>query len=58
MKLLPIQGANMEYRGRRQPELYGYGPVTAEAAVGMIAGYGVDSWCPGAASQGDTAVPD
>jgi 3-dehydroquinate dehydratase-2 len=110
MKLLLIQGANMEYLGRRQPELYGttsakeldailrrrareldvdldilytntegeavsaiykadrasidgilfnapaieihmtniekrgYGSVTSEAAVGMIAGFGVDSY--------------
>src|SRR5580704_13621325 len=90
MKLLLIQGANMEYLGRRQPELYGtttareldailrrqarsldvaleifytntegaaviaihmtniekrgYGSVTSEAAIGMIAGFGVDSY--------------
>ena len=39
MKLLLIQGANMEYLGRRQPELYG--TTTAkelDAAVRTIAG--------------------
>ncbi|HEY2873642.1 MAG TPA: type II 3-dehydroquinate dehydratase [Reyranella sp.] len=34
MKLLLIQGANMEYLGRRQPELYG--TITARELDGML----------------------
>ena len=38
MKLLLIQGANMEYLGRRQPELYG--TTTAKELDALLLFYG------------------
>jgi 3-dehydroquinate dehydratase II len=49
MKLLLIQGANMEYLGRRQPEPHGTTAAKELDAIlrrqaRMIAGLGVDSY--------------
>ncbi len=58
-KILLIQGPNMSYLGRRQPELYGrttaaeletniekrgLHSILAETGVGMVAGFGVRSY--------------